>query len=73
MTLLDCQEIAMAKDGKCLSFFFVNERQKIRWMCRNQHTFGLSVNQTKKGKWCEICRKRMMSIFLMYCTLLNNQ
>lgn len=55
-TLADVQRAAASHGGECLSPEYVNNRTKLRFRCRDNHTFSaLPANVLNKGSWCKKC------------------
>lgn len=56
ITIIDCQQVAFTRNGKCLSNIYVNANVTMTWMCEFEHiwnaTFG---NVLHKNKWCPEC------------------
>lgn len=42
-------------EGKCTSTEYSNCRQKLDFVCKNNHKFSLTAEQIKNGKWCSEC------------------
>lgn len=62
-TILEMQEIARKRGGKCLSEEYVDDRTKLMWQCKNGHAWESSPNNIKSGgHWCPICTGRGMTI-----------
>jgi len=56
LTLLDCQNIAEERGGKCLSEEYNNNSDKMRWCCKEGHIWETSFSHIKNSKsWCSIC------------------
>jgi ribosomal protein S27AE len=50
------KEIAKNRNGRCLSNFYKNSKQKLLWQCKNRHTWYANLNNTKDKKhWCPKC------------------
>lgn len=55
-TLQDCQEVAAARSGKCLSAKYVNKTTKMVWECSSGHTWLATFGHIKNSKsWCPFC------------------
>src|SRR6266480_4213660 len=52
------QELAHAKNGKCISEKYINNSSPLLWECANKHKFHLSLGDVKnQGSWCRECMK----------------
>lgn len=56
------KELALRKEGRCLSSVYKNAHLKLHWQCKNDHTWGASANSIKRGSWCPECYKRRIRI-----------
>src|ERR1700688_2340802 len=66
------QNLALSRDGKCLSTIYINARNKLLWKCKFGHQWEAVPYAIKAGGWCpqchiyiseEICRIYMEAIF----------
>uniref|UniRef100_A0A6C0LLY0 Zinc-ribbon domain-containing protein n=1 Tax=viral metagenome TaxID=1070528 RepID=A0A6C0LLY0_9ZZZZ len=64
-TILDCQETALNKKGRCLSSFYINSSTPLEWECCEKHTWYASLNKVKKGQWCQKCFDNSMKEILL--------
>lgn len=69
LTIEEMQEIANARDGKCLSEKYVDSHTKLLWECKHGHKWKANPHDIKNGnKWCPICNEslgeRLISGFL---------
>lgn len=56
LSLEDCKLSAKEKDGKCLSKEYINRETKMKWECKEGHTWETTFGQMKYRKhWCSIC------------------
>ncbi len=55
VTIEEIQEIAMERDGKCLSDTYVNYKMKLLWECKEGHQWKAPPNNVKRGRWCPHC------------------
>jgi hypothetical protein len=52
------QELAFAKNGRCISENYINNKSPLLWECKNNHQFRLSLTEVKNYKcWCRECKK----------------
>ena len=59
----DMQKLAETREGKCLSTEYINNRTKLKWVCKNGHIWEASpdsINGYRRshGSWCPICANR---------------
>ena len=55
-TILDCQEFAISKGGKCLSNKYKNCNEHLKWECSEGHQWVCIFNHIKnKDTWCPKC------------------
>ncbi|RHZ82154.1 hypothetical protein Glove_113g16 [Diversispora epigaea] len=57
LTLIDAQNIALEKDGQCLSEFYINNKSPLRWKCAKFHEWNASLCNIKRGTWCPQCAR----------------
>ena len=55
LTIEAMQEIAAKNGGRCLSEKYVNSTTKLKWECREGHTWEATSNEIKQGQWCPEC------------------
>lgn len=51
----NCQDLAAARGGECLSTEYISNREKMNWKCSNGHEFLMTRNRVVDGSWCSIC------------------
>ena len=51
------QEIAIKRDGECLTKTYVNCETKLTWKCNEGHTWQATPHMVKMGHWCPKCAK----------------
>ena len=57
ITLDDAHRIAEKNNGKCLSKSCLGGRDKLKWQCKNGHTWIMTYHNVKSAKqWCKVCR-----------------
>ena len=58
-SIMDCQKIAEARKGKCLSVRFKTTKkttEKLEWQCQHGHTWKASVSSVHYcNSWCLSC------------------
>jgi len=60
LSITDCDKIAKARRGKCLSKRYHNNHTKMQWMCKHRHVWRASFHSIKDmGSWCSICSGNM--------------
>ncbi|KGC70174.1 hypothetical protein DP57_6099 [Burkholderia pseudomallei] len=53
---MEVARAAAAKhEGWCLSREYRNSREKMRWRCKNGHTWSANLAQVLHGDWCQKC------------------
>ena len=57
LPLMELQEIAEFKGGKCLSTEYINNHTKLQWQCKENHIWWASSRNIKYGKWCPKCAR----------------
>ncbi|CAE7214145.1 unnamed protein product [Symbiodinium natans] len=58
-TLLDLQEHAAARDGKCMATEYVGMRVTVPWQCEKGHIWHARAGSVLNQKtWCPTCTKR---------------
>jgi hypothetical protein len=56
LTIIEMQEIAKERNGKCLSEKYVNKETKLLWECKYGHRWMSTPGNIKNGKnWCPHC------------------
>ena len=55
LTLEECQQFAISKNGECLSTDYVNNRTKMMWRCSENHIWDAIFDKIKRGTWCPDC------------------
>ena len=52
------QEIAKERGGRCLSYEYKNNKQKLLWECKEEHRWNATLYDVKcKNSWCPKCAK----------------
>jgi len=54
-TIKDAQNLAEQYDGKCLSKYYKNSKHKLKWQCRDGHTWSARYDTVLSGVWCTKC------------------
>jgi hypothetical protein len=55
LSIKDMHILAIEKDGKCLSKKYINSHMKLKWRCKNKHTWMAAPTSIKTGTWCPYC------------------
>lgn len=55
LNIKDAQLLAQKRGGICLSTEYVNNINKLRWQCKEGHTWETSYSVIKRGHWCPRC------------------
>ncbi len=50
-----CASYAEAKGGKCLDSTYLNNSKKMKWKCKQGHTWSAIWATVKAGNWCPEC------------------
>ena len=50
-------EIAIEREGKCLSDTYLGVNYKLEWECKKGHRWYAMPSKIKSGQWCPICGK----------------
>lgn len=53
----DMRDLAMSRNGKCLSEQYINNKTKLEWKCENGHTWFATPNNVLRGSWCPFCNR----------------
>lgn len=57
----ELQAIAGSRGGKYLSQTYVNARTKVRWECDKGHTWQMTPNEVRRGRWCPRCGRERIA------------
>ena len=56
VTILDMQDLAALRGGKCLSEYYINKKAHLLWQCRFGHQWQATPDSVKHAKsWCPEC------------------
>ena len=56
ITIEDCNALAAARDGYCLSTEYINYSTKLSWMCTRGHEWDSAMSSVKAySAWCPKC------------------
>lgn len=55
ITIETLKELAISRDGKCLSTEYINSQTPVEWECRNGHKWFAKPAKVKYGTWCKVC------------------
>lgn len=58
--LNECQSIAIAKRGECLSTDYRRNDRSLRWRCEVGHEWKATPGSVKGGSWCPYCAGRRL-------------
>jgi len=56
-SILDMDELALKRQGRCLSVEYINVSTKLKWQCKNGHEWMATPNKIQQGRWCPECLK----------------
>jgi len=54
-TIKEMNKIAEKKSGKCLSEEYENVFSKLKWLCKEGHTWKATPDRIIHGSWCPYC------------------
>ena len=55
-SMVEIQQIAKDRNGKCLSTEYINSKTKLEWECHQKHKWHAILSNVKsKGSWCPHC------------------
>lgn len=49
------RQVAQERGGKCLSQRYVNNSNKLQWLCHRGHTWHAPLGRIQAGCWCPTC------------------
>ena len=58
LSIVDMQEVAASRGGRCLSETYVNSATYVRWQCHDGHEWDATPAGVRGGNWCPICAHR---------------
>jgi hypothetical protein len=56
--ILDMQEVAKRRGGRCLSDTYINAVTRLRWQCHDGHEWDAPPAVIRSGHWCPQCAHR---------------
>lgn len=56
-SLQHCIDVAVSRNGTCLSSQYVNNSTKMRWQCKEGHQWDAKYNTIQQGSWCPRCNE----------------
>lgn len=59
-TIESMQDLAKTKGGKCLSKKYINAGTKLKWKCKEGHTWFAIYPPIKYGHWCPVCASKAL-------------
>ncbi|WP_394557878.1 zinc-ribbon domain-containing protein [Priestia aryabhattai] len=66
-TIVQMQELAQSKGGKCLSTEYVNANTQLEWECKEGHRWKAKPGAVTFGSWCLECTgKKPLTIEIMH-------
>jgi hypothetical protein len=71
-TITDMFQLAKSKGGECLSNEYVSAHSKLKWRCKEQHTWEATPNSIARGRWCAACSGRKKKTFIDMHQLATN-
>lgn len=59
LTIKEMRELAISKNGKCLSLTYINAKTNLDWLCNVCSTiWSTAPYSIKSGSWCPICSRK---------------
>ena len=58
LSIVDMQEVAASRGGRCLSDIYVNSATPLRWQCHDGHEWEARPGDVRAGHWCPVCAYR---------------
>ncbi len=55
LTLEYCKSLGEEKGLKCLSQAYTGSKNKMKWLCQNNHTFEMRMDGLQQGRGCRQC------------------
>ena len=71
LTLQHCQNLAIIRNGQCLSVEYKNAHTKLLWCCKVGHEWWAEYNSVKYGTWCPKCMSFISKAQNEICELLK--
>ncbi len=62
LNIVQMQNLAKQKGGKCLSDEYTNAQTKLKWQCEKGHIWYALPYSIRSGTWCPICYKMKRSL-----------
>jgi hypothetical protein len=59
LNIIEMQQIARSRGGKCLSDRYTNNKAKLQWECKERHQWVAAPSKIKSGQWCPTCAGRV--------------
>lgn len=57
-TIQKMQDIAMQRNGKCLSDVYINSKTKLKWECAYGHVWEAVPSNVIRKTWCRVCSNK---------------
>jgi len=54
-TIQQMKSLALLRHGKCLSKKYDGTNSKLKWQCKQGHTWLATPHKIKSGQWCPVC------------------
>ena len=55
LDITEMKEIAISREGECLSEEYTNSRSDLKWKCKEGHEWEAKAKSVKGGTWCPEC------------------
>lgn len=54
-SIIDANKLAKRYDGVCLSTKYINNKTKLKWLCKYGHVWEATFNDINHNRWCPEC------------------
>lgn len=55
LTIEKMKELAISRDGECVSDIYIGSGEKLLWKCKYEHTWMATYSNINGGHWCPTC------------------
>lgn len=55
LNLEDLKKLAIARNGRLLSKFYIKSSVRMLWECKDGHKWLANSNSIRRGSWCPVC------------------
>ncbi|WP_413790612.1 zinc-ribbon domain-containing protein [Bacillus thuringiensis] len=57
-SIVDMQNLAELRNGKCRSLEYISLSEKLEWECEKGHRWKATSSDIRRGRWCLICSEQ---------------